>query len=100
MASKGGYVYIVTNPTKTTLYVGVTSNLYARIYDHKEGFGSYFTTKYKCKHLVYYEFFDRIEDAIQREKRLKKWNRQWKDDLITKFNPSWKDLHSDVEEMQ
>ena len=100
MSAKGGYVYIVTNLNKTTLYIGVTSNLYSRIYEHKDGTGSYFTSRYKCKILVYYEFFERIEDAIQKEKRLKKWNRRWKDELITEFNPTWKDLFDTVEDMQ
>ena len=100
MSAKGGYVYIITNYQKTTLYIGVTSNLYIRIYQHREGHGSQFTSHYQCKYLVYYEFLPTIMDAIQREKRLKKWNRAWKDELITKFNPEWKDLFYEIEDMQ
>ncbi len=100
MTAKGGYVYIVSNRSRTVLYTGVTNNLYARAYQHKNGVGSAFSSNYKCKDLLYYEFFDSIEEAIFREKRIKKWNRQWKDDLIKKFNPKLKDLFDKVEEMQ
>jgi putative endonuclease len=69
---KGGYVYIITNKNRTVLYTGVTSNLYARIFEHKEGIGSAFTSKYNCTDLLYYEFHEHIEIAIKREKQIKK----------------------------
>ena len=73
MSAKGGYIYIVSNQKRTVLYIGVTSNLYARIYDHKNRFGSLFTKKYRCIDLLYYEFYPTIEEDIKREKQLKKW---------------------------
>ncbi|MEQ9285473.1 MAG: GIY-YIG nuclease family protein [Cyclobacteriaceae bacterium] len=100
MRAKGGYTYIVSNKHRTVLYIGVTNNLYSRVYEHKSGDGSGFTKKYKCTDLVYYEYHADIESAIHREKRLKKWNRSWKNDLITEFNPNWKDLFNDLEDMQ
>ena len=86
MVAKGGYTYIVTNKYRTTLYIGVTSKLYSRITDHKSGYGSKFTSKYQCSDLVYWEFYETIESAIEREKHIKKWKRAWKDKLITQFN--------------
>jgi len=68
MPAKGGYVYIISNKNRTVLYTGVTSNLYARIYDHKLGQGAVFAAKYNCTDLLYYEFYDHIETAIAREK--------------------------------
>ena len=94
--AKGGYVYLVTNYERTVLYTGVTSNLSARSHEHKTGDGSDFTAKYRCKYLVYYEFHVSIEEAIDREKKLKRWRREWKNKLITDFNPSWKDLYNEV----
>jgi len=99
MNAKGGYVYIVSNRRRNVIYVGVTSDLHSRIYQHKNGIGSEFTKKYKCVDLVYYQFFDRIESAIEREKKIKKWNRAWKDKLIGDFNPDLRDLFSEVSEM-
>ena len=93
MKSKGGYVYIMSNPKRTVLYIGVTSNLYARTYEHKLGQGSTFTKKYKCTDLVYYQFFPTIDEAIKRENQLKKWKRRWKLNLIEKDNPEWNDLY-------
>ena len=100
MVVKGGYTYILTNKIKTVLYIGVTSNLYTRIYDHKYDYGSTFTKKYNCKFLVYFEFFPTIEEAIAREKRLKKYPRKWKDNLINEMNPDWIDLFDQVKDMQ
>jgi len=97
---KGGYVYMVSNKTRSVLYVGVTSNLYSRAYEHKHGEGSSFTKKYKCTDLVYYEFHPTIEEAITREKQIKKWKRKWKDELIKKANPESSDLFDEVTEMQ
>ncbi len=99
MNSKGGYVYILTNPSKSTLYIGVTSNLMARVWRHKRGEGSVFTSRYNCKHLIYYESFDDIVTAIRREKQLKGWNRKWKEDLINSKNKGWFDLWEQVRDM-
>ncbi|MEQ8478657.1 GIY-YIG nuclease family protein [Fulvivirga sp.] len=98
--AKGGYVYIMSNKTRTVLYIGVTSNLYARAYGHKNNEGSSYTMKYKCHDLVYFEFYERIESAIQREKQLKKWKREWKENLILSFNPTKKDLFDEVSDFQ
>lgn len=89
----GGTVYILTNVHNEVLYIGVTSNLFTRIPEHtNKVYSNSFTAKYNCNKLVYYETFARIEDAIAREKVLKRWNRAWKDKLITEFNPEWKNL--------
>jgi putative endonuclease len=89
----GGTVYILTNVHHEVLYIGVTSDLFTRIPQHiNKDHPDSFTAKYNCNKLVYYETFGRIEDAIAREKVLKKWNRSWKDKLITDFNSEWKDL--------
>ncbi len=93
---KDGYTYIMSNKTRTTLYIGVTNDLKERTYQHKQGFGSQFTTKYKCKYLVYYEYFHRIGDAIDREKQLKRWHREWKLNLIKQKNPDFKDLWDEI----
>jgi putative endonuclease len=89
---KRGYVYILTNPNRTTFYIGVTSNIDRRLTQHKDGVGSRFTSKYKTKDLVYLEEFESIQPAIAREKQLKNWHRQWKIDLIRSVNPEMKDL--------
>jgi putative endonuclease len=88
------YIYIMTNHSKT-LYTGVTSDLAGRLYQHKEGTGSVFTSKYKINRLVYYEEFSNIEEAITREKQLKGWVRKKKIDLIESTNPTWGDLSSE-----
>jgi len=86
------YVYILANKRNGTLYIGVTNNLEARMYQHKNGIGSKFTSKYSVDMLMYYEETDDIGEAIHREKQLKKWKRAWKMSLIEESNPSWKDL--------
>jgi len=91
-----GFVYIMTNVTRSILYIGVTSNLKRRITEHKEGHGSEFTIKYEVKDLMFYEGFRLITDAIAREKQLKKWHKQWKWNLITASNPNLLDLSEDV----
>lgn len=96
MGAKGGYVYIVSNAKRTVLYIGVTSDLASRIYEHKNAMGSIFTKKYRCFDLLFYEFFDYIESAILREKQMKKWKRKWKDELIFEFNPQKRDLYKDI----
>ncbi|MEI6141683.1 MAG: GIY-YIG nuclease family protein [Mariniphaga sp.] len=86
-----GYVYIMTNKNKTTLYIGVTNNLCRRIYEHKNHIiKDSFTDRYNLEYCIYYEEFPYFDLAIRREKELKKWNRQKKVDLINKKNPEWK----------
>ncbi|NGZ89806.1 GIY-YIG nuclease family protein [Psychroflexus maritimus] len=86
------YVYILCNKPKGVLYIGVTAGIHGRLERHKLGEGSKFTKKYNVTHLVYYEEFQYIIDAIAREKKLKKWKRAWKIALIEEENPEWKDL--------
>jgi putative endonuclease len=93
MAEKGGWVYVMTNRPRGTLYVGVTADLTRRIYEHREGVGEGFTRRYDLKLLVYAEHHDSIEAAIQRETRIKKWPRAWKIELIREMNPDWSDLY-------
>lgn len=83
---------MASGPYKT-LYVGVTSDLAKRVWEHKNKIVKSFTEKYNVDKLVYFEEFIEIEQAIIREKRLKKWNREWKINLINTFNPQWKDLY-------
>jgi putative endonuclease len=85
-------VYILASKPNGTLYVGVTSDLARRVEAHRSGAVIGFTKKYKVEQLVYFELHDSMIDAIQREKRLKKWNRAWKIELIEKANPEWDDL--------
>jgi len=85
------YVYILTNRSKT-LYVGMTNNLHRRVWEHKFGSGSAFCKRYKIDRLVYYESFDDVRNAIDREKRIKGWLRIKKIQLIVSVNPAWSDL--------
>jgi putative endonuclease len=87
-----GYVYIMTNTGNNVLYIGVTSNLVRRVAEHVGGSGSAFTRKYNCHKLVYYEVYQSIGEAIDRETRLKWWRREWKRSLVEKMNPGWVDL--------
>ena len=87
-------VYILSNYEGTTFYVGVTSDLKKRIYEHKNKLFKGFSAKYNLEKLVYYEISDSIESAIEREKQLKKWHRQWKINLIKEQNPQFNDLSS------
>jgi putative endonuclease len=92
---KPGFVYIMTNKNKTTLYTGVTNDLCRRVYEHKHHLiPNTFTDKYNLEHCIYYEEFSFIDQAIQREKEIKKWNRKKKEDLINKVNPEWKEMVS------
>ena len=93
---KGGYVYIMTNAPSGTLYVGVTSDLAARVVQHRSGSGADFCRRYGLVRLVYVERHERIDDAIAREKALKAWKRAWKLDLIAKANPNWDDLFATI----
>jgi len=88
----GGWVYILTNKPHGVLYTGVTADLDARLHQHRTGQGSRFAHRYQCNLLVYAEEHARIEDAILREKRIKKWPRLWKLRLIQEVNPEWADL--------
>ena len=90
------YVYILASKIGGTLYIGVTNDLVRRVHEHKEGIVEGFTTKYKVHRLVYFEQHSDIEAAIQREKRLKKWNRRWKIRLIEETNPNWVDLYPSI----
>jgi putative endonuclease len=87
------YIYILANKRNGTLYIGVTSNLVKRVYEHKNNIIEGFSKKYNIHKLVYYEITDDIESAIRREKQLKKWNRKWKINLIENSNPEWIDLY-------
>jgi len=95
---KSGYIYILASSKNGTLYIGVTSNLIGRTWQHKNGAISKkaFSTKYNVKKLVYYEKYDDIYTALNREKQLKRYKREWKIDLIEKDNPGWRDLHEDI----
>ena len=86
------FVYILSNFTNSTLYVGITNDLRRRLYEHKNNLIPGFTKKYNIHKLVYFEKTTDVKAAIQREKRLKKWNREWKLELIKKNNPSLNDL--------
>jgi putative endonuclease len=90
---KGGWVYIMTNKHRTTLYTGVSSNLMKRVLQHKKGvFPESFTDQYLCHTLVWFEDYKSITEAIAMEKRIKHWRRVWKEELIAKQNPNWNDL--------
>jgi len=89
---KGGYVYILTTRKNTALYIGVTSNLQKRIWEHKNGLITGHSKKYSINKLIYTEEFATIEEAIHREKCLKRWKRAWKTELIEKVNPAWEEM--------
>jgi putative endonuclease len=97
--SRQYYVYILASKRNGTLYIGMTNNLARRVWQHRQGTVEGFTKKYNVHQLVYSETFARPQDAIQREKRLKKWNRAWKLQLIESVNPEWKDLYGTVMNM-
>lgn len=90
------FVYMLTNYHKTVLYIGVTNNLVARIFQHKDRKIAGFTKRYNVSRLVYYELYDDISYAIAREKQLKKWSRIKKNNLVSSFNPSWRDLYDEI----
>jgi len=92
---KKGYVYIVTNKSRSTNYIGVTNDLDRRMFEHKSGKGSVFTAKYKLHYLMYYEVFHSFQQAIDREKQLKGWKKEWKWNLIKEENPRLTDLAKD-----
>ena len=90
------YTYILASKRNGTLYVGVTSDLIKRIYQHRSNLAEGFTAKYQAHHLVYFEQHRDVISAIQREKRLKEWQRKWKLALIEKHNPEWRDLYPEI----
>ena len=94
MKKKSYYIYIVASVTGT-LYIGVTNDIARRISEHQQGLFEGFTKKYGCKKLVYYENYSDINQAISREKELKKWNRNKKQELIKTLNPHWSDLSAE-----
>ena len=94
--SNSYFVYILTNYDETTFYIGVTSNLKKRIFEHKNKVVEGFTKKYNLDRLVYYEQTDSVETALNREKQLKRWHRQWKINLIKEFNPTFDDLYESI----
>ena len=89
-------VYILASTRNGTLYVGVTSNLIQRVWQHKEGLFDGFTKEYRVKDLVWYEQHESAESAIQREKQIKKWDRDWKIRLLEEQNPYWNDLYPTI----
>ena len=93
------FVYIVTNKNKTVLYIGVTNDLQRRIYEHENGLLPGFTQKYNCHFLIYYEHFQNIEEAIAREKEIKKWRREKKENLIEQSNSEWRFLNNEIYEV-
>ena len=90
------YVYILTNARDGTLYTGITNNLIRRVYEHKNGGIEGFPKKYKTNKLVYFEETPDVQSTITREKRIKKWRRSWKIELIEKNNSQWRDLYYDI----
>lgn len=86
----------MSNKKDGVLYIGVTSDIVKRVYEHKNGFVDGFTKHYNLKNLVYYEVYEEIEEAIKREKQLKNWHRDWKIELVNKQNPNWEDLYESI----
>lgn len=94
---KSFYVYILANKPRGTIYIGITSNLIKRVYEHKNDLTPGFTSKYQIHSLVYYENIVDSQSAIKREKQLKMWRREWKIALIEKENPNWNDLYDTIQ---
>jgi putative endonuclease len=97
---RGGWVYIMADRYRETLYIGVTSNLAARVFAHREGRGSRFCARYGLRRLVHAEEAPTIEEAIAREKAMKKWKRAWKIELIEQANPDWNDLFEMIQRVK
>ena len=95
MTEKTYYVYLLTNWNNKVMYVGITNNLERRIYEHKEKIVKGFTEKYNVNKLVYYEQTSDIVEALNREKEIKKWRRNKKNQLVENTNPAWRDLSND-----
>ena len=96
MLTQSYYVYMLASRRRGTLYVGVTNDLVKRVWQHKQGLVEGFTKRYGIRTLVWYEQTESIESAIAREKQIKKWNRDWKIELIESGSPQWKDLHEET----
>ncbi len=96
MCMKQYYVYILASQKNGTLYVGVTSDLVKRVYEHKQNLADGFSKKYSVYDLVYYEQHNEVDEAILREKQIKKWNRKWKIRLIEEKNLGWSDLYDEI----
>jgi len=94
--TQNSYVYILASRRNGTLYIGVTSDLVKRVWEHKNKFIDGFTKEHGVDKLVYYCIFLDIKEAIKREKEIKKWNRSWKLRIIEEINPEWKDLYDDL----
>ncbi len=92
IALRSYYVYILSNKHRTTFYIGVTNDLLRRLFEHREGRANSFSERYQLKALVYFEETDDVSVAIEREKQLKRWHRQWKINLIRSVNPTMEDL--------
>jgi len=90
------WVYVLTNVPRGTLYVGITNDLVRRAHEHREGSVSGFSKRYRLKMLVYFERYNTPREAIQREKNIKHWSRQWKLQLVEGADPKWRDLFNDV----
>jgi len=90
------WLYILAGKPGGTLYVGVTNDVIRRVYEHREGLIKGFTKRYAVKLLVYYEQHETVPLAIQREKNIKHWSREWKIDLIVSINPEWRDLYPEI----
>ena len=88
------YVYMMSSMNNKVLYIGITNNLARRVYEHKNELVEGFTKKYNCKKLVWYESVTNVKSAIEQEKRMKKWKRSYKENIINETNPSWKDLYN------
>ncbi len=93
---KEGYVYILSNSKRTVLYTGVSSDLLNRTFNHKKSQGSDFSTKFRTQFLMYYEIHQNMYEAIRREKQIKRWNKDWKLNLIRSVNPEMKDLWGEI----
>jgi putative endonuclease len=93
---KNYYVYILASKKHGTLYLGVTSDLVKRVYEHKQNAIEGFTKKYNVHCLVYYEVYQDVGETILREKLMKKWNRKWKIRCVEEMNPEWKDLYNEI----
>jgi putative endonuclease len=93
---KSSYVYILASEPYGVLYIGVTSNLVKRVWEHREGVVDGFSKQYGVKQLVWFEVHSEIIHAISREKQIKKWNRDWKVNLIQQSNPDWRDLYDEI----
>ena len=90
------YVYMMANKYNNVLYIGVTNNLIRRMYEHKRGLIDGFTKKYNCHKLAWFQQTNDIATAITQEKRMKKWKREYKENVIREMNPEWKDLYAEL----